>query len=74
MGRQSLLSLVLLSSLAVMAPPAGEPRASAPPPPEVPPYPGPLERERTPDPEAVTRAEAKRRRRAALRLAQGASR
>ncbi len=67
-GHRSLLSLALLSSLAVMAPPIGETRTTTSPPPEVPPYPGPLDREREPDPNAVSRARAKRLRRAALRL------
>lgn len=68
-GRRSLLGLSLLSALAVMAPPSGEAHAgAAPPPPEVPPYPGPLERDRAPDPDALSRARAKRLRRAALRL------
>lgn len=67
--RRSMLSLALLSALAVVAPPAGETRTGTAPPPEVPPFPGPIDRGRAPDPAAVTAADRKRQRRNAMRLA-----
>lgn len=52
-----------------LAPIPGETRTTTSPPPEVPPYPGPLDRELDADPIAIDRAEAKRRRRNTHRLA-----
>jgi len=68
-SRRSLIPFALLVAVGAVAPIPGETRTTTSPPPEVPLYPGPLDRERATDPIALDRAGAKRRRRNANRLA-----
>ena len=71
--RRGFSTLLMLAAIGAVGPmPPEETRATTSPPPEVPPYPGPLERPLAVDPVALSRAAAKRARRNATRLA-GAS-